>query len=242
MAARVFVVHGSHPSATVLRALELKGVEHSVVELPATMQPPVMKLLFGRRTVPGVIFAGGERVQGSVRILHRLDELYPEPPLLPADPEARARVEEAEAWGDEVLQPLARRIIWPALHLAPQAMPSFQEGGRTPPLPAPVVRALAPGVTRLGMRLNRASVAGVSADLAALPAHFDRIDGWLEEGLLGGEQPNAADLQIAPSVRLLGTIGDVASLLDGRPADDWSRRLFPVWPGAVPAGVLPGAA
>ena len=35
-----------------------------------------------------------------------------------------------------------------------------------------------------------------AADLAALPRQLERIDGWIGEGLLGGEQPNAADLQI----------------------------------------------
>ena len=39
-------------------------------------------------------------------------------------------------------------------------------------------------------------------DLAALPGMLQRIDDWIADGVLGGEQLNAADLQIAASLRL----------------------------------------
>ncbi len=51
-------------------------------------------------------------MQGSRAIARELDRLVPEPPLFPADPDARATVEEAELWGDEVLQSAARRLAW----------------------------------------------------------------------------------------------------------------------------------
>ena len=54
----------------------------------------------------------------------------------------------------------------------------------------------------------------VRADLAALPAQLQRIDGWIDSGLLGGEQPNAADLQIGSTVRLLRTVADLRALID----------------------------
>ena len=63
----------------------------------------------------------GQRMLGSRAIMRRLDELQPEPPLLPADPDLRSRVLEAEAWGDDVLQPLARRISWAALEARQRA-------------------------------------------------------------------------------------------------------------------------
>ena len=77
------------------------------------------------------------------------------------------------------------------------------------------------------------------ADLRALPGHLDRVDGWIADGVLGGEPPNRADLQIAPTVRLLMTIGDVRPLIDGRPAAQHALALFPDVPGHVPAGVYP---
>ena len=41
------------------------------------------------------------------------------------------------------------------------------------------------------------------ACLEALPGQLDRVDALLAEGVIGGERPNAADFQIAPSVRLM---------------------------------------
>jgi glutathione S-transferase len=79
----------------------------------------------------------------------------------------------------------------------------------------------------------------VRADLRSLPRHLDRIDGWLRDGVLGGETVNAADLQIAPSSRLMLTLGDVRPYFAGRPAEAHAMRLFGEWAGEAPAGVFP---
>ena len=50
---------------------------------------------------------------------------------------------------------------------------------------------------------NHADEESVRADLAALPAVLDRIDAAIGDGLLGDENPNAADLQLGSSLRLL---------------------------------------
>src|SRR5436305_9047556 len=64
---------------------------HRVAATPAHVQ----KALFGARTVPGLKI-DGEKISGSRAIMRRLDQLVPDPPLFPRDPEACARVEEAE--------------------------------------------------------------------------------------------------------------------------------------------------
>ncbi|MDQ3675265.1 MAG: hypothetical protein M3401_00450 [Actinomycetota bacterium] len=78
----------------------------------------------------------------------------------------------------------------------------------------------------------------VRADMCALPGHLDRIDAWIAEGVLSAETPNAADLQIGSSLRLLLTIGDVRPLLARRPAEELAMRLFGDFPGDVPDGAL----
>ena len=98
---------------------------------------------------------------------------------------------------------------------------------------------LAPLVARLSQRLNGASDPEVRADLNSLRGHLDRIDRWIADGTLGGERPNAADLQICSSLRLLLTIEDVRPRLDDRPAGALARRWFPSYPGSTPAGALP---
>ena len=71
MGTTLFVVHGSHPCATVERALELKGLAYSRFEWPPPAHALGQRLIFGRRTVPGIRFATGERVSGSRAILRR---------------------------------------------------------------------------------------------------------------------------------------------------------------------------
>jgi glutathione S-transferase len=233
MSARLFVVHGSHPCATVEKALELKGIDHRRVELPAATQPLVMTPLFGGRTVPGIRFDDGTKIQGSRAILRELERRVPEPALY-GTPE----IDEAERWGDEVLQPIVRRLLWAGFTAQPQAMHGYQAGGRLPGLPMPAVLAAAKVVLPVERRLNAVTDDAVAADLRALPGHFDRIDAWIAGGVLGAERPNAADLQIATSVRLLHTLEDLRPLLAGRPAEALAFRWFAPLPGRVPAGAL----
>ena len=201
------------------------------------MHMAAMKLLFGQRTVPGLKL-DGEKISGSRAILRRLDTLKPEPPLYPADPGQRASVEQAEAWGDDVLQGLVRRILWPTFKAHPEAMATFG-GGKLPAVPVPVLKLIAPVATRIEMKANEASDAAYPADVRSLPDVLGKIDGWIADGVLGGEQPNAADLQIAPSVRLLMALADLRPLIENRPAGQLALRLFPDFPGDVAAGSIP---
>ena len=236
----LYVVHGSHPCAAVERALELKGLEFRVVELPPPLHAPIQRVRFGARTVPSIVLDDSEKISGSRAILQRLEEIAPEPALWPPDGEARALVERAEEWGDEVYQPIARRLLWGALRRRPAAFVSYSEGSRIP-LPGPAIRAVARGIIRAEVRLNHASEGAVRADLRNLPRHLDRIDGWIADGVIGGPDPNAADLQIAATTRLLRTIGDVAPFFAGRPAEAHATALFGPQPGTVPRGAYPPA-
>jgi glutathione S-transferase len=234
---KLYIVYGSHPCETVMKALELKGLEYKTAELVPPSHALTQRLRFGVRTVPGIII-DGRKTAGSRAILREIEKLVPDPPLLPSDPAERAKVEEAERWGEEVFQPIARRLLWPSFKRYSRAMPSYNAGAKLQ-LPAPMVRAVAPVATRIEMAMNVATDDSVRADLAELPGHLDRIDAWIAEGVMGGSAPNAADLQIGSTVRLLWTIGDVRPLIDGRPSSELAHRLFPDYDGMLPAGVLP---
>jgi glutathione S-transferase len=236
----LYATPASHACAAAERALQLKGVGYRRVDLIPVLHRLLQRARFGIRTVPGVVFADGARVGGSRAIMRALDERAPQPPLLPADGEQRARVERAEEWGDEVLQPIARRISLTTVSRAPGAVASYLEGARLP-LPEPVTRLSAPLMPRLSRWVNRITDSEVRADLLSLPGHLARADGWIEDGTLGGEVPNAADIQIGASLRLLLTLEDVAPLVDGRPAGALARRVFAEYPGRTPAGALPSA-
>lgn len=62
----------------------------------------------------------------------------------------------------------------------------------------------------------------------------------IAEGTVGGETPNAADLQIGSSIAMLNTHRDLRSLLDGRPTLEVAIRQFSDFPGHMPEGTIPG--
>jgi glutathione S-transferase len=219
-------------------ALKLKGIAYERTDLLPTGEVVFGPLLFGGRTVPGMRLEG-ERIVGSRAIMRRLDELAPTPALLPApgDP-LYARVVEAERWGEAVFQSVPRRVIDVAFMRRPGAMESYAASAKLP-LPMGLLRPAMPLTARLMARKNQARDERARADLAELPGQLARIDDWIAEGVLGGEQPNAADLQIGSTIRLLESIGDVRPLLAGHPAMGLTR-YFPPMVGEVPTGVLPG--
>jgi glutathione S-transferase len=234
----LYVIPGSHPSMTARLMLERKDIADKRVDLmPVVAKGALKALRFPSNTVPALRI-DGERIQGSRSISRELDRLRPEPPLFPADPTRRASVEEAERFGDEELQAPARRILWNALRRDRSPLESFSAGAR---LGIPIglaVKTAAP-IVAAAARLNEADDENVRADLAALPGMLDRIDAWIADGVLGGRPPNAADLQIGATTRLLLTIGDVQPLLSARPAAQHALDLWPAWPGSVPAGAYP---
>ncbi|HUA75198.1 MAG TPA: glutathione S-transferase N-terminal domain-containing protein [Solirubrobacteraceae bacterium] len=235
--AKLYVLPASHPCAAVEVALRMKSIDFKRVDLLPLSQIVAGPLLYGGGTVPGMKL-NGERLVGSRTIMRRLDQLVPEPSLLPpAGSPEYAQVLEAERWGDEVLQAVPRRILDLAFVRRPEAMLSYA-GDAKLPLPVGLMRPAAPLVAKLMAGKNKAGADAVRADLAALPAQLDRIDAWIADGLLGAEQPNAADLQIGSTVQLLLTIHDLRPAIESRPAAALARYFSPSV-GEVPAGVLP---
>jgi glutathione S-transferase len=224
----------SHPCMTAEAALKLKRIAYERIDFTPGEHVAKMAELYGEgnTTVPGVLI-DGEPVHGSRRILARLEQLQPDPPLYPG--EQADAVREAERWGDEELQDLGRRLPWGALHFRPESLGTF--GGAGP---------LDPAGTDFAIRMGRASwkYHGITAqrlagDLAGLPAKLDHVDALAREGTIGGEEPNAADLQIGATVRVLLTVADLHPLLHDRPAERLARRWFPDYPGEIPAGAYP---
>lgn len=231
------VLAPSHPCHAVEAALKHKGLEFERVEVTLGRHNEEMAAIYGegRTTVPGLL-VDGEPVHGSNAILERLEAIAPEPSLYPAG--LGERVAEAAAWGDGELQDMGRRLPWGALHFRPEMLSLV--GGATQPLD--------PAGTDYAIRLIRGTwkYHGITAvrladDLARLPGMLDTVDGFVAEGVMGGEQPTAADLQICATLRVLGVVGDVRPLLEGRPCWELTGRWFDPLPGGIPAGAFPAA-
>ncbi|MBV9213863.1 MAG: glutathione S-transferase [Actinobacteria bacterium] len=231
-AARLYALPASHPSTAAELMLERKGLDYRRVDLvPAVHRPLLRALRFPGITVPALVI-DGRRVQGSREISRALDEISPQPPLFPAEASARAAIESAERWGDEVLQPIPRRIAWWALRHDRSGVESFLSDAKLP-FPNPLAIATAAPVVALSARLNAATDQSVEADLAALPGMLDQVDRYIEDGTIGGADPTAADYQIAPSVRLLMSFEDLRPAIEGRPAGAHAVRIVPTAPGRV---------
>jgi glutathione S-transferase len=236
--ARLYTIPGSHPGVAAQRMLDHKGIEFKRTDLMPIVSKGVLRAVgFPGNTVPAMKI-DGKRTQGSRQIARELEMLRPEPPLFPADPELRAAVEEAERFGDEELQHPVRQIIWWALRRDMSPLVSFSEGAKLGiPINSVTVKSSAPLVL-LAAKANEATEINVRRDLARFGELLDRVDAEIAAGTIDGEQLNAADFQIAASVRLATTMVDLRPHIDARPAGKHARRVVPEFPGDVPP-ILP---
>ena len=139
----------------------MKAVPYKVVELlppmHAAMQRAALRRAHGARADARVRrealrLAGDHAPPGGAGARARR--------CFPADPDARAAVERAEEWGDEVWQPMARRLLWRTLDHAPARDGRATRRARAAALPD-ARRA------RAGADRQRASSAGSTAPTRA---------------------------------------------------------------------------
>jgi glutathione S-transferase len=239
----------THPCRTGMLMLEHKGIPYRRIDLPAALHPLALRphgfrgnaapfrdidgrphrvLAFADRmgTVPALLF-DGSRIMRNRDIARFLDEVQPDPPLFPAKPDRRLAVEEAERWGDEVLQMAARRLLLAAMLRGPDGIVNRGEDGRLGPLISRHETARF-AVARLVARFAFAANARSEDDLlATLPGMLDRIDAWVEAQVLNGEQLYAADFMIVTSLALLCYRPGVPAELERRPTIRLIDRVLP---------------
>jgi glutathione S-transferase len=238
MPTRLYVMPISNAAAAGKGMAAHKRIPHRVVTLMPGLHPLLLRFAgFEGFTVPALEL-DGRKVQGSRRIARFLDVVSAERPLFPADPELRARVEEAERWGDQSFQPVPRRLFRHLLHTNEDAR--HWMGTEVMHLPAPrVLAVLFMPVIRQLARKSRADDARVRDDIARLPQLLDHVDGLVADGTIGAAEPNAADFQILASVGVLRAFADVGHEVRGRPCEAAAKRLYPDWP-AIPGGLPVG--
>jgi glutathione S-transferase len=244
----LFVIPGSHACRSAMMMLDYKGIAFRTVQLHTGLHPLSVRVrgfaLAGRplRSVDGrthrslalldrlgtvpALSIGGERVQTNKQIARHLDSLQPDPGLFPSDPERRAAVEEAERFGDEVLQMAARRASLCASSHGLQALHRRGGSGRLGPLLAPTDRRRAVAAWTAAVIFH----AGAERErevLDALPAMLDRVDAWIAAGVLGAPAPTVADFMIVPSLALLSYQEPLRSEIEARPAGALMERLLP---------------
>jgi glutathione S-transferase len=249
MEAKLYVILGSHACRAGMLMLDHKGVDYRLVELPTGLHPFALQLRgfagnpapfrelddrphrmlgmadrFG--TVPALV-VDGRQVKTDREIARFLDQLRPDPPLVPADPDQRRAVEEAERWGDEIFQMTARRTALAASLHGRDALVNRADDGRLGPLlwRNQTVRLM--GTRLLALSVFAANKRAEAELMAALPGQLDRIDEWIATGVLNGEELYAADFMIAPSLALLCYCRDLRPEIERRPAIGLVDRVLP---------------
>ena len=222
MTATLYAIPGSHAVRTGELMLEHKGIPFRRVNFPPGPHRVLVRIVgFEGYRVPAVKFADGRRAQGTRELPRVLDEMVPEPRLVPDDPRAL----EAEAWADDVLQQWARRMVAAAGVRDPDSLVGRGAGGRLGVLLTRhdlsrrmVARAVLMvfGATKERRRDDRARTGEI----------LDRVDAWIEEGVLGGEELRSPDFAVASSLALVEYIVALQPELRRRPAMTLLDRVF----------------
>jgi glutathione S-transferase len=220
---------GSNSVYTGRLLLEHKGIEYDFVKLPPAAHAMILLARGFPTTGAPALRIDGRRVQGTRWIARALDELYPDKPLFPADPVRRRAVQHAERWGEE-LQNATRRIFYCAGRRDMAAFMSVLGSGRGP-VKRSTIRMFAPVIMRLATGVHRATDEAGREDIELLPERLDQIDAWIAEGLLDGEELNAADFQVAVNVSAMLLSEDLKPYIEGRPAAALARRVAPDYVG-----------
>lgn len=244
----LYVIPGSHACRSAMLMLRHKGLPYRRVDVVTLTHPVVTSLLgfnaggqtraaggkrtFGLRlgdrlgTVPALA-AGKERISTNHGIARFLDERQPDPPLLPHDPQRRAAIEAIESWANGDLQMTARRIPGAAWRANPQGCVHDAADGRMGYLlyKRPWARRLV--MPTLAREVFRANPEEDEELLREFEGMLDRIDGWIDEGLLNAPELSVADFMVAPSLALIWYRRDVRSMYQGRAALELLDRLLP---------------
>lgn len=222
MTATLYAIPGSHAVRTGELMLEHKGIPFRRVNFPPGPHRVLVRLFgFKGDRVPAVKFEDGRRAQGTRELPRVLDELVPEPRLVPDDPRAL----EAEVWADEVLQQWARRMVASAGAADPDALAGRGAEGRLGYL---LTRRDRPRryVGRAVLVVFRASKEQLRDDRSRTGEILDRVDAWIGEGVLNGEELRSPDFAVASSLALVEYIVALQPELRRRPLGELLDRVF----------------
>ena len=222
MTATLYGIPGSHAVRTGELMLEHKGIDFRRVNFPPGPHRVLVRLIgFPGDRVPAVKFEDGRRAQGTRELPRVLDELVPEPRLVPDDPRAL----EAERWADDVLQQWARRMVAAAGARDPDTLSGRGAGGRLGVL---LTRHELPRrtVARAVLCVFRASKQQLRQDRERTGEILDRVDAWIADGVLNGDELRSPDFAVASSLALVEYIVALQPELRRRPLNQLIERVF----------------
>jgi glutathione S-transferase len=222
LTATLYGIPGSHAVRTGELMLEHKGIDFRRVNFPPGPHRVLVRVMgFKGDRVPAVKFEDGRRAQGTRELPRVLDELVPEPRLVPDDPRAL----EAERWADHVLQQWARRMVASAGAHDPDAFAGRGAEGRLGVLLMghDVPRRV---VARAVLMVFRANKEQLREDRERTGEILDQVDAWIADGVLNGDELRSPDLAVASSLALVEYIVALQPELRRRPLNELVERVF----------------
>jgi len=193
---RLYTFSLSHFSEKIRWMLDASGTRYREIALTPFLHIPRTLLLSGMRstTVP-ILRADGVCIQGSARILEWLAEQRAPFPLLPQEPQARARTLEIEKRFDRVGTHVIRYVYSEALNGREIARLWTLDSSA---LPAAAVQLAFPLMRVLTRRAFAITPANVEKSRLALAAALDWLDAEIADGRrnLLGSQLSAADITV----------------------------------------------
>ena len=193
----------------VRMALQAKGLSFREVEVTPGIGQVSLFRLSGQRQVP-VLVDGDDVVSDSSAICRYLEEMRPEPALIPADPKQRAQMQLIEDWADTTLAAAVRSALLQAA--ADDAQ--LREVLLPDDVPSPVRQLMSglPGgwLSSFGELLGQEQRASMLCSLRSV------ADGLDPNGCLVGHAISLADLAVAAQLSLLRFPASSGESLAGR--------------------------
>ena len=190
-------------------ALQAKGLSFREVEVTPGIGQISLFRLSGQRQVP-VLVDGDDVVSDSSAICRYLEEMRPEPALIPADPKQRAQMQLIEDWADTTLAAAVRSALLQAA--ADDAQ--LREVLLPDDVPSPVRQLMSglPGgwLSSFGELLGQEQRASMLSSLCSV------ADGLDPNGCLVGHAISLADLALAAQLSLLRFPASSGESLAGR--------------------------
>ena len=187
--------------------------------------PAYMKLN-PKAVVPTLVHDGNAIVESSV-ICEYLDEIFPDPPLKPADPVHRAAMRVWTKAVDEFLHPACAELTFASCHrhiisrLSPEKFAAFLES--TPPVSVTTDwHARKKEIVRQGM-----AAPGVGRTFRLYDGYLQKMEDTLaKRPWLAGDTWSLADIAMAPYVNRLDMLGMSEMWVGSRPRlTEWFERI-----------------
>ena len=208
----------------VRRILHWKRQPYEIVEIPLAETYTRLRRINSVGKLP-CLDHDGRRIADSTEIAHHLEEAFPEPPLLPADPRERGLVHALEDWADESLYFYELTLRFTLPHNARRWIPALTAHDGS------LVQRLAPWMIPILMRRTaRGQGVGrkpVEALVRDVERHVEAL-GRLVEGRdwLVGEALTLADIAVFAQLQCVRGADEGAKLIEANPAvTAWMARV-----------------